>query len=164
MPRRCERKGRGTNREKNGFDLDMTQIKVRGFGFAFLLVSAHAVVGILHAWAHFELRVAMSLSQSLFVVGIVGGAPCLSLPLLRFRSVQLGWMTFLFSMLASLVFGLYFHFVKAGPDKVNMLRQSPVFFVHVFQVTAIILALIELFGTAAGFVFFRRGRSVRSTT
>jgi hypothetical protein len=132
---------------------------MRGFGFAFALVSAHAVVGILHSWAHFELHVAMSLSQWLFVAGIVGGAPWLSLLLLRFRRIQLGWMTFLLSMLASLVFGLYFHFVKVGPDNVDMLRQSPVLFVHVFQITAIILALIELFGTATGFVFYRRGRS-----
>ena len=68
-------------------------------------------------------------------------------------------MTFLLSMLGSLAFGLYFHFVKVGPDNVNMLRQSPVFLVHVFQITAIILASIELFGTATGFVFYCRGRS-----
>src|SRR5579871_4336986 len=101
-----------------------------GFGLAFALVGAHAVIGILHSWAHFELHVAMSLSQWLFVAGIVGGAPWLSLLLLRFGRVQLGWMTFLVSMLASLVFGLYFHFIKIGPDNVDMLRQSPpVFFV-----------------------------------
>ena len=68
-------------------------------------------------------------------------------------------MTFLLLMLAGLVFGQYFHFVKVGPDNVDMLRQPPVFFLHVFQITAIILALIELFGTATGFVFYRRGRT-----
>jgi hypothetical protein len=133
---------------------------MRGFGLAFALVSAHAVVGILHSWAHFELHVAMSLlSQWLSVAGIVGGAPWLSLVLLRFRRVRLGWMTFLLSMLASLLFGLYFHVVKVGSDNVAMLQQSPVLFVHVFQITAIILAMVELFGTATGFVFYRRGRS-----
>jgi hypothetical protein len=128
---------------------------MRGFGLAFALVSAHAVVGILHSWAHFELHVVVSLSQWLFVAGIVGGAPWLSLLLLRFRRVRLGWMTLLLSMLASLVFGLYFHFIKVGPDNVAMLRQSPLLFVHVFQITAIILALIELFGTATGLVFYQ---------
>jgi hypothetical protein len=132
---------------------------MRSFRFAFLLLSTHAVVGILHSWAHFELHVAMSGSQWLFVAGIVGGAPWLSLLLLRFRRVQLGWMAFLLSMLASLVFGLYFHFVKVGSDNLDMLRQSPVFFVRLFQITAENLALIVLFGTAAGFCLQPKGRS-----
>jgi hypothetical protein len=50
-------------------------------------------------------------------------------------------------------------FRQGGPDNVDMLRQPPVFFLHVFQITAIILAVIELFGTATGFVFYRRGRT-----
>lgn len=58
------------------------------------------------------------------------------------------------ALFGSLVFGAWNHFVVSGPDHVAEVAEGAMG--HLFQVTAVLLALIEAGGAWLGMVWFRR--------
>jgi hypothetical protein len=71
------------------------------------------------------------------------------LPLLAavliWRRKRIGFLLLLFSMAGSFLFGLFYHFIAAGPDNVASLTSHP--WSNTFKWSAYLLALTE----AAGF-------------
>jgi hypothetical protein len=64
-------------------------------------------------------------------------------------------------MLGSFVFGVYYHFIANTIDHVSHVAYlQPVFWSQMFQATALLLAMSELFGAAIGAIsLFRRSQS-----
>ena len=96
-----------------------------------------------HGAYHDEARVPLVAWQWAYVVAVVFVAPIVAAVLLwgRFRTVG-AWLL-LASMGGSLLFGLAYHFVVAGPDNVFTNDAGAP-----FAVTAVLVALSETFGVA----------------
>ena len=116
--------------------------------WAVIVVLAHAGVAALHGAAHRQLAIGLSQVQNIFVVLVITLAPLLSLVLLWRGFRQAGGWLLAASMLGSLIFGVYYHFVEMSPDHVS---QTPTCaWGMVFQITAVVLAHLELCGLGIG--------------
>jgi hypothetical protein len=127
---------------------------------ALVIVVAHAVVVALHSAAHLILDVQASPAQTVFIVAVIMIAPVLA-GLLLWRKVKMtGALLLAGSMMGSLVFGVYNHFVALSPDHVSHVSQmSPVSWAVVFQVTAVLLALTEALGFGVGVTMLKRSQA-----
>jgi hypothetical protein len=74
---------------------------------------------------------------------------------LLWRRSALGFPLLFGSMLGSLLFGAYYHFIAAGAD--NVASLPPHAWALPFQVTAVLLALTEAAGVVVGAVGLRSG-------
>src|SRR5215813_8467948 len=83
------------------------------------LGAIHLAVAIWHGAAHAELGVALSPAQNLFVYVVVVFAPLVAVGLLWTRYVRLAVWLFLIAMAASLLFGVYYHYVFVSPDNIH---------------------------------------------
>ena len=111
-------------------------------GFHFLTVVAHSV-------AHEVLPVKATTAQLAFIVPVIVVAPVVA-GLMLSRLTKAGAVLLLFSMLGSLAFGLYYHFVADTIDHVShVARMEPAFWSHAFRVTAWLLLASEAAGAAA---------------
>jgi len=107
------------------------------------------LVATLHGGAHEELGVGLSPAQNAFVMSVIVAAPLVAMvlywtPLARYGALLLG-----VSMLAGMLFGIYYHFIEISPDNVGHLPEG-----HgqgYFIATAILLIPCELVGTVFGF-------------
>jgi len=115
---------------------------VAGFGTAVVL--AHLVVTILHGIAHADLQIGLSGAQKAFVLLVINVCPLTAMALLWTRYQRAGLMLLGSSMFASLLFGLWNHFVVSGPDHVAHVASGPSGLL--FQITAVLLAFIEAAG------------------
>ena len=79
-------------------------------------VAAHFFVTVVHGVAHRALRVALSASGRLFVLLVVVIAPLIAMALLWTKRKRTGLVLLSASMLSSLTFGFYHHFLLAGSD------------------------------------------------
>jgi hypothetical protein len=111
-------------------------------------VAGHALVVVLHGLAHQRVPVPTTADQSLFVLIVIVLGPLVALALLATRYRRTGAMLLAASMAASLVFGVYHHFIAAGPDNVISVPADP--WGTLFRATAILLALTEGLGWLAG--------------
>jgi hypothetical protein len=114
-------------------------------------VLAHFVVNIIHGAAHRELHVEVGAAAMLFVIGVILLLPLIAMVLLWGPRKRLGLVLLALSMAASLVFGLYNHFVVPGPDQVG--DQIPGPWGAAFVLTAYLLFLTEAIGTYVGLYF-----------
>src|SRR5260370_28940070 len=87
------------------------------------VVLAHLLVNIIHGAAHRELHVELDPAAMLFVISVILLCPLIAVVLLWVSQKPLGLALLALSMAASLIFGLYKHFVLIGPDHVG--EQSP---------------------------------------
>ena len=135
----------------------MTRIVVVG------LVGIHLLVAIWHGGAHTELAIELSPEQNLFVYVGVLLAPIVAAGLVWTRYSSAGLWLFMFSMLASHLFGVYHHYVLVSPDNIGHLPAATDFAHSRFINSAGILALIELLSALVGafFVGSRYGQSRR---
>ena len=108
------------------------------------LGAVHLVVAISHGAAHAELGVALSPAQNLFVYVVIVLAPLVAVGLLWTRYLRLALWLFLTAMCASLLFGIYYHYVFVSPDNIQHLPAGSAAAHARFAVSAAILALIEL--------------------
>lgn len=108
------------------------------------LGAIHLVVVIWHGATHAELAVALSPGQNLFVRVVVVLAPLVAVGLLWTRYVRLALWLFLTAFCASLVFGIYYHYVFVSPDNIHHLPPGSSATHARFVLSAAILALIEL--------------------
>jgi len=117
------------------------------------LGALHLVVSIWHGAAHAELNVLLSPAQTLFVYAVILGAPLVAIGLLWTRYEGPSLWLFLVAMAASLLFGIYYHYVFVSPDNVHHLPTGAAEVQEHFVESAGIVALVELAGAlAAAFV------------
>ena len=108
------------------------------------LVLFHLLVNILHGTAHSRLQIGLDLLGQLFVAVVILLGPLLAMALLWTRFQRAGLILLGVSMAASLLFGVYYHFVIASPDEVG--RQGSGLWANLFAVTAWLLAITEGLG------------------
>src|SRR5262249_62092185 len=97
-----------------------------------------------HGSAHTELGVALSAAQNLFVYVVIVLAPLVAVALLWTRYVTLGLWLFLIALCASLVFGVYYHYVFVSPDNIHHLPARTAAPHAPFALTAPLIAMLDL--------------------
>lgn len=113
---------------------------------AIITVLLHAAVSVPHGMAHSDLHIQMNLWQNVYIWTVITLLPLVAAALIWKRH-RAGFLLLLLSMGGSFLFGVFYHFVAAGPDNVASVPAHAAR--GTFQLTAVLLALTE----AAGFVF-----------
>ena len=108
------------------------------------IVIAHTIIVALHGLAHEALPVPISLFQSLFVGIVIIFVAGLAALLLWTPFSRMGAVLLLGSMVGSLTFGLYNHFILVSADHVSRIPFTG--WGILFQVTAVLLAIMEGLG------------------
>lgn len=115
-------------------------------------------MNLVHALAHSGLYIYMSRWQNVYILVVILALPLVSGFLLwrRPERIAVGFFLLFLSMLGSLVFGGYYHFIAPGPDNVAWLTEHS--WTVPFQITAVLLALTEAAGAIVGLlgIFARR--------
>lgn len=111
------------------------------------IVVLHLAVAIVHGQAHERLGVGLDMWQNVFVYTVIVAAPIVAAALSWTRWSKAGACLLGFSMLGSLAFGVYHHFIAVSSDHVGHLPEGDA--QGLFVATAILLVPIE----AAGAVF-----------
>ena len=125
----------------------------RVFPLAIAVVVLNAVVLLAHGSAHRSLGVLLSPWQEAFVYGVIVPGPILALVLVR-RHPRHGYTLLLATMLGSLFFGVYHHFIAVSPDHVAHLPPGDS--QPLFRATAVLMACLELAGAAVAAVALAR--------
>ena len=124
---------------------------------ALVVILLNLAVSILHGIAHQTLGVGLSHAQTLFVVVVIAAGPVLAAFLLRLRFDSSGPMVLLLVMAASLIFGIWNHYVAMSPDHVSQVSALPnKLWSHIFQITAALLAVLETIGAWMAVKLLRR--------
>jgi hypothetical protein len=89
--------------------------------WATLIVIAHQATNLVHGAAHQRLSVGLEPWQQAFVAVVIAILPFVSLALYWTRFRQAAALLLFASMLASLLFGVYYHFIEISPDHVSHL-------------------------------------------
>ena len=118
-----------------------------------MIVLAHLLVNIVHGAAHRQLGIGLDPAETLFVVTVIMAGPLVAMALLWTSRQRWGSILLLLTMGASLLFGLYHHFVVPGPDHVGEQAAGP--WGATFAVTSWLLLITEAAGSYAGFRFSR---------
>lgn len=127
---------------------------------ATLIIVARQIVSQLHGMAHEELGVGLAAWQWLFVYTVIVAGPLAALVLYWTRFAAAGAMLLGVTMLAGMLFGIYFHFIFVSPDNVGHLPAGHG--QHFFIATAIALVPLELAGTVFGFWSWTKLQARRS--
>jgi len=113
---------------------------------AAVLVVSHFAALVAHGSVHSQLNIAAATWQKAFIAMIIFVAPLIATMMLWTRMRKLGVFLLGLSMAGSLVFGVSYHFLIAGPD--NALRPDHPHWGAAFRTTAVLLALLEAAGLA----------------
>lgn len=116
--------------------------------FGILVVVFHFLISVVHGLAHSRLHIDMNGWQSVYILIVITVLPLISAVMLWRSRTTSGFYLLLASMLGSLVFGGYYHFVAVGADNVGSLGLQS--WARPFQVTAVLLALTEAAGVLTG--------------
>ena len=123
---------------------------------ALAVVIFHFVVVVLHSIAHEILSVKATPLQLAFIVPVIIVAPVVAGFTLR-KFEKSGMILLTASMIGSFVFGVYYHFIADTIDHVaHVAHLQPMFWSQMFQATAYLLAVSEIFGAALGLVWLLR--------
>src|SRR5438093_1327446 len=79
------------------------------------IVVFHLLISLVHGMAHSRLHIDMNLWRSLYILIVITLLPLIS-GFLVWRRWRGGFFLLTLSMLGSLIFGGYYHFVAAGAD------------------------------------------------
>ena len=120
--------------------------------FGILVVIAHLLVQVPHAVAHNMLHIDMNLWQNIYILIVINALPIVA-AVLMWRRKRLGYLLLLLSMAGSFVFGVFYHFIAAGPDNVHSLGVHA--WSNTFLWSAVCLALVEAAGTIIGLIGLR---------
>jgi hypothetical protein len=115
---------------------------------AWVIVLLHALVSAAHGFAHYGLGITLSTFQSAYVLIVITIGPILAAALLWAKRTHAGFLSLIFSMVGSLVFGLYWHYVAMSPDNVFHLHEGNL--QTLFRSTAALLMVSEVCGVAVG--------------
>jgi len=113
------------------------------------IVLVRQLVAMLHGNAHEQLGVGLSPWQNAFVYTIIVAAPIVAAILYWTRYAAAGALLLGISMLAGMLFGIYFHFIAVSPDHISHLPAGDA--QGFFIATAMLLVPVELVGTGFGF-------------
>jgi len=116
--------------------------RIRVLGISIIIL--HVLITIPHGIAHSNLHIQMNLWQNIYILLVINLLPLLAAVLI-WRRKRIGFLLLLFSMAGSFLFGVFYHFIAAGPDNVASLTLHP--WSNTFKWSAYLLALTE----AAGF-------------
>jgi hypothetical protein len=119
-----------------------------------IAVLAHLLVSFVHGYAHTELGVGLSAWQNGYVLIVITLAPLVALSLIWTRHRRVGFVLLIASMVGSLAFGAYYHYVAISPDHVSHLPAGDT--QGLFRVTAGLLLATELFGAIVGVAGMRK--------
>ena len=111
------------------------------------VVILHVLVVIPHSVAHTLMHIDMNTWQNIYILLVILIAPIVA-GILLWKRRRRGFALLAVSMAGSLLFGGYYHFIAAGPDNVNVV--PPHSWSQTFQLTAVLLAAVELCGTIIG--------------
>jgi hypothetical protein len=134
----------------------MKPLRTNDVKIATVAVLAHGLIALLHGVAHASQVIRLSGVANAFVLLVIGIGPFAGLWLIRTGQPRRGGLTLTFTMAASLIFGLWNHFLVAGSDHVAHLQDG--FSKPIFQVTAVLLVVTECVGTMSGLRLFRNWR------
>lgn len=126
---------------------------IRSVRYATLIVLAHLLVSMGHGFAHRQLRIDLTPLQSIFVTVVVVFLPLLAMALVWTARKQIGFILLSLSMVGSLLFGLYHHFLAGGPDHVRSQPANP--WGTTFILTAYGLFITEAIGIYVGIHFLQ---------
>ena len=118
------------------------------------LILLRQFVATAHGLADDWLGVGLNPWQQVFVVIVISIAPFVSLVLYWTRYARQGALLLWTSMLAGMLFGIYFHFIAVSPDHVSHLPEGDA--QSLFIATAILLIPVELAAAAFGFWSWRK--------
>jgi hypothetical protein len=127
-----------------------------GLYVAGIAVAAHLVVNFAHAAAHIALRIDPPAGSTFFIVIVTFAAPVLGFAILLRRPVA-GAILVASSMLASLVFGVAYHFAIDSPDRCDHVRDG--LWTVSFRTTAVLLVITEIVAIVA-VATLRQGRTL----
>jgi hypothetical protein len=116
--------------------------------FAIAVILVHLGVIAVHGRAHSLLHISLTYLQQVFVFVVILAGPLLAGILLLFKAQRAAAVLLLLSMVGSLAFGAYNHFVMTGAD--NALHVAPGTWGTAFQITSILLVVTETLGCWAG--------------
>ena len=117
---------------------------------ALVVVAIHFVVVVLHSIAHNKLPVDATPAQLAFIVPVIVVAPVVAAVMLA-KFEKAGMVLLTASMLGSLVFGIYYHFIADTIDHVaHVAHREPLFWSQMFVVTSYLLAITEAASAAVG--------------
>jgi hypothetical protein len=108
------------------------------------VVFLHLVISIVHGQAHTGAAIPLPLAATLFVYIVILAGPLVGLALTRWRPGAGAWIAAA-SFCGALVFGLFNHFVIAGPDHVDHVAVA---WRGLFRTTALLLVASEAAGVA----------------
>lgn len=114
------------------------------------IIVLHAIVTAAHGAAHRSLSILMNGWQNAYILIVIVLLPLVA-GYLIWKRARKGYLILFLSMLGALVFGGYYHFVLAGADNVSTVgHHAMTSWAQVFQVSAVLLALVEFAGVVAG--------------
>jgi len=116
---------------------------------ATVLVAIRFVVATIHGRAHEHLGVGLSTWQNAFVMSVIVAAPIVAAVLYWTRLRAWGALLLGVSMLAGMLFGLYYHFIAITNDNIAHLPEGDAH--GLFVATAILLVPCEAAAAAFGF-------------
>ncbi|MBZ5506665.1 MAG: hypothetical protein LAO78_14495 [Acidobacteriia bacterium] len=108
-----------------------------------IIVLTHLAILLWHGAAHSHLAIGTNFWQTVFIALVIFAGPVLALVLFWTRLQQAGTALMGVAMAGSLVFGVVYHFIIAGPDNVNSMNSSG--WGGMFRTTAVLLAVVEAF-------------------
>lgn len=114
------------------------------------IIALHATVTVAHGAAHSTLKILMNGWQNAYIFIVIVLLP-LVVGYLIWKRARVGYLILFLSMLGALVFGGYYHFVLAGADNVSTVGHHAMrSWAQLFQVSAVVTALLEFAGVVAG--------------
>jgi hypothetical protein len=116
--------------------------------FAIWIIVAHLVLNYFHGAAHRALAIGITPAERRYVVIVILFAPVVAGVLLLLKARRAGGWLLAAAMAGSLAFSVYKHFIAAGPD--NAFSLAPSAWGALFQITAVLLAVVEALGCWAG--------------
>ncbi|HEX6716948.1 MAG TPA: hypothetical protein VF088_07545 [Pyrinomonadaceae bacterium] len=122
---------------------------------AIAIVVLHIVFSIPHGMAHSDLHIQMALWQNIYIWVVITLLPLVAAVLI-WKRPRTGFLLLLCSMAGSFVFGVFYHFISAGPD--NVASHAGHASAGMFLWTAVLLALIEAAGFVIGLLGWSRSR------
>ncbi|MCI4371848.1 MAG: hypothetical protein L3J78_04290 [Thermoplasmata archaeon] len=107
------------------------------------IIFANLFILIVHSAAHLALQILPSVPDTAFILAVILIGPVLALPLLRINRI-LASASLAVLMAASFGYGVWSHFLVAGPD--HVLFGVPDAWWIVFAATSVLLGALELAG------------------
>jgi hypothetical protein len=124
-------------------------------------VVVHGIPLVLHSAAHMQLEIFLpSVLANIYIGVVLFGAPVVAAGLLCAGWIRSGGWLLLLSMLGSLIFEVYNHFMAMSSDHVSMVPAGT--WGDIFRISAVASAITEVLGIAAGVVILVAARQALS--